>query len=110
MPKYHLTHAGRYSAHPSSAVFPVASCHRAMPSFSTYLKNAPTAIAQSRMTPYRAPPTVAATTSPDPMPVAATTRPGPASLRKLSDAGRRDAAETGSADTDIHAPVRLVGP
>lgn len=33
--------------------------------------------------PYRAPPTVAETTSPEPMPVAATMRPGPASLRTL---------------------------
>src|SRR5688572_33316418 len=85
MPKYHFTHAGKYSAHPSSAVLPVASCHRAIPSFNTYLKNAPTAMAHSRMTPYRAPPTVAATTSPDPIPVAATTRPGPASFQTLTD-------------------------
>jgi hypothetical protein len=79
-----LTHAGRYSAQPSMTVLPVASCQRAIPSVSTNLKKAPSATPQSRMTPYLAPPTVAETTSPDPMPAAATISPGPASLSRLT--------------------------
>src|SRR4051812_37189319 len=64
-----------------------------MPSLNTNLKNAPAAIAHNNTTPYLAPPTVADTTSPEPMPVAATTRPGPASLRKLTDG--REVSDTG---------------
>src|SRR6185436_4860504 len=80
-----FTHAGRCSAHPSTTVVPVASCQRAMPSVSTNLKNAPRATPHNSTTPYLAPPTVADTTSPDPMPAAATIRPGPASLSRLKD-------------------------
>src|ERR1051326_8903364 len=64
-------------------VDPLASCHRAIPSFKTHFNKAPMAIAHSRMRPYLAPPTVEAMMSPAPMPDAATINPGPIILRTL---------------------------
>ena len=61
-------------------------------------KNAPIAIVHSSTTPYEAPPTVADTTSPEPIPVAATIKPGPASRRNPLRRTRTPAAMS-SADT-----------
>ena len=61
--------------------------------------------------PYRAPPTVAETTSPDPIPVAATMRPGPASLRTLirwggvPPDGGAVTVDWGTEESDYH-PIR----
>jgi hypothetical protein len=76
-PKYHCTHRGRCVDQPSNAVVSVASCHRAMPSFSTALRPAASATTHSSARPCRDAANVEATMSPAPIPAAATSRPGP---------------------------------
>lgn len=61
---------------PSSKVDPVASCQRAMPSVTTYLRNAPTITAHNMAVPRMLPAKLPVARSPAPTPVAAVSMPG----------------------------------
>jgi hypothetical protein len=85
--KYHRTQRGRWVHQPSTAVVPVASCQRAMPSFSTALRKAARTTTQTSARPCREAAMVADTMSPAPIPAAATSRPGPIWVRAREAGG-----------------------